>query len=289
MIIVIDGNWLFNRAAFTADRPENIAWSLVSMACADAVHCKAKKMLIAFDGPKVFRYKLWPLYKINRKGKKFTKEQIREAMTNRKKALALASTAPQGSREIYEYLPLVQHYLTELGIPWVQYPDLEADDVLASAAHQIDEPLVLDVPDKDVYQVLVKPNVRILSTKHNGSKMVRQYITPKKVREKYGVDPQQMVDYQTLIGDPTDYILPIVGPKTAQKLLQQHKTLAKAIKKEADLQAKIEHLEFNKQLVTLRVDAVIPSDLTIKTGTTAKAPKSYKEFIATLRATSLFG
>lgn len=287
MVIIVDGNWLFNRAAFTAERPEYIAWSLVSMACADAVHAKAKKMLVAFDGPKVFRYDIWPLYKINRKGVKFTKEQMLEALSNSKKAKALASRAT-GHREIYQYLPLVQQYLTEIGVKWVQYPQYEADDVLRSAAHQLEGRVVLAAPDKDLYQSLVKDNVRILSTKYEGSKMKRQFVTREKVIKRFGIGPELMIDYQTLIGDSGDGILPVVGPKTAIKYLEQYGSLAKAIDAEERLRKEIKHLELNRKLVTLATDVLIPDDLSIAVGTKAKTPKSYKELVASLKATSLF-
>ncbi len=288
MLLVVDGNWLFNRAAHTAEQPHQIAWSLVSMACADAVYCKADSMLVAFDGPRGFRYDLWPLYKIQRKGVVLTKEQMREALKSRSRAKAMASAAPQKPREVYQYLPLVQHYLTELGIKWVQYPELEADDVLSSAAHQLQTKLVLSAPDKDIYQCLTKNNVRILSTKYEGGKMKRTYITAKKVMERYEVRPDQMVDYQTLVGDSTDGILSVVGPKTAVQILQKYDTLANAVKHEQQLKAEHKHLKLNAQLVRLRVDAQIPQDLSIVPNPSVRAPKSYKELVSSMNRGSLF-
>lgn len=285
--IVVDGNWLFNRAAFAAaGRPEAIAWNVVSMACADALFAKADSMLVGFDGHKVFRYELWPLYKISRKGVKLTKEQLKEAQANRKLAQSIASQHP-GHRDIYQYLPLLQQYLTKLGIPWIHPPQFEADDVLASAAFQLDGRIVLDAPDKDLYQCLTKSNVRVLSTKHVKGTMRREYITKDKVIEKYGVTPEQMIDYQTLVGDSIDYIQSVIGPKTAAKLLAEHGSLKAILKADPKLRKHKDQLVLNRQLVTLSTDVHLPR-IELGDRTDVKAPKAYKEWRASLLRGSLF-
>lgn len=291
-LIVGDGTWYFNRASFTAESPKAIAWSVVSMFCADALHCGASKMVLAFDGPKVFRYKLWPAYKLGRKHKDVTITELEEALKNRKRALALASVVPK-SRDIYNNLPLLLEYLTQLGIPWVQPPDSEADDVLCSAAWTISTPVVLAAPDKDIYQALVAgPHVRILSTKMKDGKMKRSYVKDADVLKAWSVPANQMVDLQTLIGDLTDSVLPIMSKGKAVKGLTTHGSIRSWVAADPEfktwLQNRKAHYELNKALVTLRKDLALPSNMTVVPNKKVKAPKSYSEFCAAQNRTSLF-
>lgn len=246
---VVDGNWYLHRCYYTINpkyrTPEQaLNYAFISMICKDALATQSSHLLVAFDGPEVFRYKLYPKYKANRSDNK-TGPSVRE-----------------GFKDVYSYLPPLLSALTELGIPWIQPRKFEADDALCSAAKQYSESgiVYIGAKDKDGYQYLT-PNVSMYdsSNKVKGESKPL-YIRYSDVPKLKGVKANQMASYQCLIGDAIDNIPKILTPVKARKLLEKYGSISKALKSEEykDLNSSLDILKLNAKLVTLRTDVMIP-------------------------------
>lgn len=151
---------------------------------------------------------------------------------------AMESQTPQERVEIYEdykanrdempddlrpQIPLILDVVDAYGIPIVTYPGWEADDVIATVATRAaSEGMNVRVvtSDKDIRQLL-SPNIEIYSIRK------KQLYNEENLWHDWGVRPDQVVDFQSLVGDSVDNVpgVPLVGPKKAQKLLEQFETL----------------------------------------------------------------
>lgn len=131
--------------------------------------------------------------------------------------------------DLYPQLPKVKKVLDAFGIPYFEKEGFEADDLLATLTikslkgKKIDQVIILS-GDRDVLQ-LVDGNIKVQMPGWN-LKEASLY-GAKEVKNKFGLDPHQMVDYKSLIGDPSDNVPGIagIGPKTAADLLQKYHTL----------------------------------------------------------------
>ena len=113
----------------------------------------------------------------------------------------------------------------------LSHDTLEADDLLGSLATAETEAggeALLFTGDRDMYQC-ASDSVKILFPR--GGKDGPELIGPKEVREKYGVDPEQVPDFIALRGDPSDGLPGAkgIGEKTAKDILREHGTLEQAI------------------------------------------------------------
>jgi DNA polymerase I len=134
---------------------------------------------------------------------------------------------PGMPRDLVEQVPWVRRSVEALGLPLIEAPGYEADDILATAAHRLRDTaieLVLVTADKDALQ-LVTPRVTVLSVL--GRTGERILYDAAKVEEKWGVPPARIPDILALMGDSIDNIpgVPGVGEVTAQKLLREFGTL----------------------------------------------------------------
>ena len=123
--------------------------------------------------------------------------------------------------------PIVTELIQELGIPHFGIPGYEADDVIGTLAKQAQNKkafAIIVTGDMDALQ-LVNGNVAVLSVT-KGAKELTWYNTDS-VREKYGLEPDQLRDYKGLVGDSSDNIpgVPGIGPKGAEQLLVEYKHL----------------------------------------------------------------
>ena len=147
-----------------------------------------------------------------------------------------------------------------LGLPLLIIEGVEADDVIGTLAIQATKlgiHTVISTSDKDMAQ-LVDSHVTLINTMSD-TKMDRQG-----VMDKFGVPPEQIVDYLALVGDTSDNIpgIPKVGPKTAAKWLIEYGSLDKIVDNAANVPGKVgENLQNNlhllplsKQLATIRCE-----------------------------------
>jgi DNA polymerase I len=116
-------------------------------------------------------------------------------------------------------LPDVKRGLDAYGIGWIEIDDAEADDVIAALVHSTSERqrLIMSI-DKDFYQLLDIPGVRILNT---AMRPGNRLIGPEQVRQRHRVTPSQWPCFRALCGDPSDNIPGVsgIGEKTAAALL----------------------------------------------------------------------
>ncbi|MCW5207061.1 DNA polymerase I, partial [Desulfobulbus sp. F5] len=146
--------------------------------------------------------------------------------------------------------------------------DLEADDLLASAARLLVSQgckVIVVSGDKDLLQ-LVSEDIICWDP------MSDKIMDSAAVEEKYGLGPAQLLDYFALIGDASDHIsgVPGVGPKTAQKLIAEYRTLeglyeqAAGLKKSKVKENLLAHREaafLSRELVRLQEKAVVEADV----------------------------
>ncbi|HWH73511.1 MAG TPA: DNA polymerase I [Methylibium sp.] len=153
-----------------------------------------------------------------------------------------------------------------LGWPVLEVPGIEADDVigtLARAAAARGQQVLISTGDKDLAQ-LVDERVTLINTMDKPPTR----LDVAGVREKFGVPPERIVDYLTLVGDTVDNVPGVekVGPKTAAKWLGEFGSLdgvtaaAAAIKGVAgeNLRRALDWLPTAKRLVTVKTDCALP-------------------------------
>lgn len=180
-----------------------------------------------------------------------------------------------------------------MGIPYLNIPDVEADDTLGSialwgAAHS--SHVFLCTSDKDLCQ-LVSDKISILNT-HKDNLISG----PKEVEETFGVRPDQIIDLLAMMGDTSDNVpgLPGIGPKTAAGWLKEFGSLNHILKhpelvgkkKQELLTQYTDQVLLSKQLVTIDTDVDFPKDdhfFEIKHLNSAPL----KEFYSTMNFTSL--
>ncbi len=173
--------------------------------------------------------------------------------------------------DLKRQIPLVMQVIQALRIPVLEVPGFEADDVLGTVvdrarAHDLD--VVLVTQDKDMLQ-LVGPRVTVLAP---GARAGEQTVyDADKVREKWGVGPEQIPDLLALMGDSIDNIpgVPGVGQKTAVKLigqfgsvdgLYQHLSLVPGKLRET-LAANRKQALLSRELATVSTRVPLPDDL----------------------------
>jgi DNA polymerase-1 len=168
--------------------------------------------------------------------------------------------------------PMLQ-IVQALGFPMLRISGVEADDVIGTLALQAAKQgveVVISTGDKDFAQ-LVRPGVKMVNT------MSGSTLDDAGVMEKFGVRPDQIVDYLALMGDTVDNIPGVdkCGPKTAAKWLAEHGTLDAVIAKAEsiggkigeNLRAALPRLPLNKTLVTIKVDVALdqgPTELLLR-------------------------
>jgi DNA polymerase-1 len=160
-----------------------------------------------------------------------------------------------------------------LGIPILRVSGVEADDVIGTLAKQAPGQgfkALISTGDKDMAQ-LVNSQVALVNTMSN------VLLDENGVEEKFGVRPDQIIDYLALMGDSSDNIpgVPKVGPKTAAKWLAKYQDLDSLIDKADEvggkigenLRAALEQLPLSRELATIRTDLELeqgPKDLELQ-------------------------
>jgi DNA polymerase-1 len=169
----------------------------------------------------------------------------------------------QGGREfdddLLEQLDLMPELVRAFGFAAAKAPGYEADDFLAAAVRHEEERggiAVVATSDRDSFQ-LVSDRTTILQPIRGVSELAR--VGPAEVRERYGVEPEQVPDFIALRGDPSDRLPGAkgVGPKTAATLLSQYGTL-EAMLQEGRFEAQAEELRMYRRMATLDASAPLP-------------------------------
>ncbi len=198
-------------------------------------------MAIALDAPgPTFRHDLSPDYKANR---------------------------PRMPEDLAEQIPFIKRLITALGIPYVEIPGYEADDIigtLATWASDQGADVVMISGDKDLLQ-LVSPKV------HMWDSMKHEVFGPAEVEKRFGVPASQVVEVMGLAGDSTDNIpgVPGIGPKTAQRLIKEFGSIENLlsaldkVSKERErkrLEAHSEQAIMSRALATIKCDVPLDKD-----------------------------
>jgi len=247
-IVLVDGSSYFFRAFHALPpltnregHPTGAVYGVVNMVRRLLKDVSPTHFAVVFDAPgKTFRHDLYPDYKAHR------------------------PPMPDDLRR--QFKPLIE-ILTALGFPLLMIEGVEADDVigtLAEQARQQQRPILISTGDKDMAQ-LVNKYVTLINT------MSRQVLDIEGVSTKFGVRPDQIIDYLTLVGDTSDNIpgVPQCGPKTAVKWLTAHDTLDNLLAHADTIGGKIGErlresmpiLPLSKQLVTIKTDVELPKTL----------------------------
>jgi DNA polymerase-1 len=188
--------------------------------------------------------------------------------------------------ELREQIAPLHAIVEAMGLPMLVIDGVEADDVIGTLAHQATElgqECIISTGDKDMAQ-LVNQHVTLMNTMDNST------LDPQTVVEKFGVPPERIIDYLTLIGDTVDNIpgVPKVGPKTAVKWLTEYGTLDDIIANADNIKGKVgenlrdalEQLPLSHQLATIKCDVPLefgPTDLKLKPADTEQLKKLFGE------------
>jgi DNA polymerase-1 len=170
---------------------------------------------------------------------------------------------PPTPPDLDRQLPVIRDMLEAMRVPLVEAEGEEADDIVATLAiraARADYRVLIASNDKDFMQ-LVGPRIHLL--RPDGKESV--IIDPDGVHQRYGVSPEQIVDFLSLLGDSVDNIpgAPGVGEKTAAQLLQRYGTLDNLLAHVVEIEkpklrdsliASAERLQANRQLIRLQAD-----------------------------------
>ncbi|MDD3887646.1 MAG: DNA polymerase I [Patescibacteria group bacterium] len=213
IILLIDGNALIHRAyhaipPLTTPKGElvNAVFGFSSVLFRAIKELKPCYIVVAFDKKApTFRHKIFTEYK---------------------------ATRPKGDKELYRQFPKVREVVEALNIPHFEIAGYEADDILGTLKEKAKDKKIKSIivtGDMDAMQ-LVDDNTNVYTLKKGVNDTI--LFSKKQVLEKYGLKPDQLVDYKALRGDPSDNIPGVkgIGEKTAVKLLQEYGNLEKLYK-----------------------------------------------------------
>ncbi len=253
-LAIIDGKSVFYRGYYampnlsTADgTPTGGVYGFASLGLEMIKKLKPDYVCVAWDKPKTNirkRLEMYPGYKAGRK------------------------PAPA---DFYAQIPILQELLEAFGWPLYELDDYEADDIMATLAHQASERGIetcLITSDLDALQA-INPLTHVYALKKGLTNIDR--FDPESFEAKYGIRVDQFLDLKALKGDSSDNIpgVPGIGEKTAVQLLQEYQTLEGIYEnlwqvKDAlrrKLEAGKESADLSKKVAELWFDAPITLDL----------------------------
>ncbi|HEY8449120.1 MAG TPA: DNA polymerase I, partial [Bacillota bacterium] len=203
-LLLVDGYSLIHRAFFALPplhnaegQPTNAVYGFLNMLLKLLDEERPTHVAVAFDAPgPTFRDELYADYKAQR---------------------------PSTPDELRSQFPLAREALEALGIPVLEQVGYEADDIIGTLVRRgradgFD--VIVVTGDRDVLQ-LIDQGVRVLLMRRGISEL--KVYDQARIREEFGLEPDQLVDVKALMGDPSDNIpgVPGVGEKTALKLIQE--------------------------------------------------------------------
>ena len=247
-LVLVDGSTYLFRAyhalpAFTNRRgePTGAIFGVLNMLHKLLDELQPERVAVVFDAPgKTFRDELYADYKAQR---------------------------PPIPEDLKAQIEPLLEAVEAIGLAVVRVAGVEADDVIGTLATQADRQgldTVISTSDKDMAQ-LVNERITLVNT------MSDTQMDPDGVIGKFGVSPQRMVDYLTLVGDTVDNIpgVPGVGPKTAVKWLDHYGDLDTIISRSGEIRGKIgerlreslDLLPLYRKLVTIACEVTLPVTL----------------------------
>ncbi len=175
--------------------------------------------------------------------------------------------------DLVKQIQPIHDVVRALGLPLIMVEGVEADDVIGTLAVLAEKnciPTLISTGDKDLAQ-LVNEYITLINTKPQNGNITISILNPSAVKEKFGIPPELIVDYLSLVGDTVDNVpgVPQVGPKTAVKWLLEYGSLDNIIahadkitgKVGENLRASLPQLPLAKQLVTIKCDVASLPDL----------------------------
>ncbi len=211
------------------------------------------------------------------KGKTFREDVYPEYKANR----------PPMPDDLAAQIAPLQETIAAMGWPLLTVEGVEADDVIGTLAREAEGEgmqVVISTGDKDIAQ-LVSPHVTLVNT------MTNEKLDGAGVENKFGVRPERIIDFLTLVGDAVDNVPGVekVGPKTAAKWLAQYGTLDNVITHACEiggvvgdnLRRVLDWLPQARELLTIRCDVRLPvtvQDLAAKPQDAAKLAELFDRF-----------
>ena len=247
-LLLIDGSSYLYRAFHAMPdlrspdgRPTGAVYGMVNMLRHLEKEVQFDYSACVFDAKgKTFRDELYPEYKANR---------------------------PSMPEELAAQIKPVHEVVQASGWPMLMVEGVEADDVIGTLAKMGEAAgfkVIISTGDKDMAQ-LVTPMVSLVNT------MTNENLDQAGVKEKFGVPPERIIDYLTLIGDKVDNVPGVdkCGPKTAVKWLEEYGTLDNIIanadkvggKVGENLRAALDWLPRGHQLITIKCDVDLQQDM----------------------------
>lgn len=131
--------------------------------------------------------------------------------------------------ELREQMPEIKEILEKMNIMVIERSDFEGDDILGSVAKRFSNDEVTSYilsGDRDLFQ-LIQSNINIIIPRTKNGKTETEIYNLEKVKEEYNLTPAGLIELKALMGDSSDEIpgAPGIGPKTAQVLLENFKTV----------------------------------------------------------------
>ena len=254
LVMALDGNSLAYRAFFAlpedmtnaSGQTTNAVYGFTTMLVNLVKEHRPDGVVVVFDRPEpTFRHDAIPEYKAQRE------------------------KAPETLRS---QLGIIRELLDVLGIKWLEMAGFEGDDLIATMASMAEaegRDFLVVTGDRDSYQLVHDPHVRVLYNKRGVSDYA--IYDEAGILERTGVTPAQYADYAALRGDPSDNLdgVPGVGEKTAAKLITQYGNLEGVLsaadgqtpKLRANLIEHGERVRRNAGMMVLRRDVPLDVDL----------------------------
>ena len=240
-LLLVDGSSYLYRAFHgmpdlrnAAGEPTGAVYGMVNMMRRARAEIQADHLACVFDAKgKTFRDEMYPEYKANR------------------------SAMPE---DLVAQIEPIHELVKALGWPVLMVSGVEADDVIGTLARQATEAgwdTIISTGDKDLAQ-LVNPSVSLINT------MTDEKLDVDGVTQKFGVPPERIVDYLTIVGDAVDNVpgVPKAGPKTANKWLAEYGDLDQLMARADEikgvvgenLRASLPWLLRARELLTVKLD-----------------------------------
>ncbi|MDD5396909.1 MAG: DNA polymerase I [Candidatus Moranbacteria bacterium] len=253
-LILIDGNAIIHRAyhalpPFTTKKGElvNAVYGFASTLLSVIAEFEPDYVVASFDlAGKTFRHEKFEEYK---------------------------ATRVKGDDELYAQIPRVKEVVRAFNIPIFEKAGFEADDVIGTIAKQIKQneariETIIVTGDMDTLQ-LVNDTTSVYTMRRGLSDSLMY--DKEKVFARYGLNPDQIIDYKALRGDPSDNIPGVkgIGEKTAVTLLQKYLTLDGVYENIEEIKGAVKdklvrdkaQAYLSKDLATIALDAPVEFEL----------------------------